>query len=798
MILHSLRLKGFKGLRAGVGVAEVVVDFTKLPESGLIAIVGGNGMGKTTILDNCHPYRLMPYKLRKAAGWSPAAFSFYDQCYGEAVKELVFEMAGTLYKSVLLIDADRRKQEAYLYREFTDGWQPVNDGKTRTYDEAVETLCGSPSLFFTSVFRAQGARNLSDYTRGDIMAVVAELLNIDHIREQGEKARKVAGLLLADVDALTRDRANVELAAGSLPLLQDERQSVRAGLAQCAGEADSLRAKVDELLQRRSELEVANAAEASTRQRIADKRAEVGRLQASVAMIEKEHVDNIVAGRKRVAELQAEIDRSTSAHHIRMGDLTRRRVSVGDVLARAAEIRDAVAAQADATASLQLSESKLQTLRDQYAEAQAEAAALAGLPAQLVGLRTTLDSLRKRAAALEVLDCFADGSGKINEACPLLKDAVEAKGRVAGAEADVEAMEARLGALMHANQRLSQLKADGEKLRAAVDAHKQEVARLNDLARLLPEVEAADSRLAEVAADEQREVSQFTERVAAIQQSLDDMAALVQHREQNEDSRLAPLRADIDRISREIEELSAAVGVGSFSEALAAVDRDLATVRAALSASETRSRELQAAVGRLDAKIEAAEKAAGQLAAIDAKVAALNADIADWSLLAKACSNDGICALEIDDAGPSISAIANDLLKSCYGPRFSVRLETQSAKVNGDMKEDFDITVFDAETGEQRSITEMSGGQVCWIEDALTRAICLFNINRSDRVFGTLYSDEKDGALDAGRKHEFMAVKRRSLQVGSHSRELFISQTPELIDLADGVIRLLPGKVEVA
>jgi len=114
------------------------------------------------------------------------------------------------------------------------------------------------------------------------------------------------------------------------------------------------------------------------------------------------------------------------------------------------------------------------------------------------------------------------------------------------------------------------------------------------------------------------------------------------------------------------------------------------------------------------------------------------------------------------------------------------------------MKDVFDIIVFDSETGEESSITEKSGGQTTIIEDAITRGICLYNIHRSDRVYGTLYSDERDGALDADRKLEFLKVKREALRVGTHSREFFISQTPDLVEMADARIVLAPGGARIA
>jgi exonuclease SbcC len=134
---------------------------------------------------------------------------------------------------------------------------------------------------------------------------------------------------------------------------------------------------------------------------------------------------------------------------------------------------------------------------------------------------------------------------------------------------------------------------------------------------------------------------------------------------------------------------------------------------------------------------------------------------------------------------------------ACYGPRFSVRLETQSEKTDGTLKETFDITVFDSVRDESKSIRDMSGGEVTTIEDAITRAICLYNLGKSNIIYDTLYSDEKDGALDASRKIEFLQIKRRAMEIGTHRQELFISQTPELHEMADARIVLTETGVTI-
>lgn len=56
MQVHSLTLKGFRGIRDGLRRDTLTLDFEGLAgDAVLVAIVGGNGRGKTTLMDNMHP-----------------------------------------------------------------------------------------------------------------------------------------------------------------------------------------------------------------------------------------------------------------------------------------------------------------------------------------------------------------------------------------------------------------------------------------------------------------------------------------------------------------------------------------------------------------------------------------------------------------------------------------------------------------------------------------------------------------------------------------------------------------------
>jgi exonuclease SbcC len=99
----------------------------------------------------------------------------------------------------------------------------VSDGKVDIYEQAVRELLGSPETFFTSVFSAQGKRPLSAYRNGEIKGLLADLLGLDQVRQQGERAAETARLL-----------------KNGLALIRQEQAGAAAEIARLAGELSAL------------------------------------------------------------------------------------------------------------------------------------------------------------------------------------------------------------------------------------------------------------------------------------------------------------------------------------------------------------------------------------------------------------------------------------------------------------------------------------------------------------------------------------------------------------------------------
>lgn len=806
MQVLSIILRGFKGFRAGIGLEEISLDLSKLP-CGLVAVVGGNGMGKTTLLDNLHPFRLMPYKLRQAKEWTPNSFSYYDECYGEACKELVFIVNGVKYKSTILIDADKRKQEAYLYQEVNSDfglgatWEPLNDGKTRTYDAAVEKICGSPSLFFSSAFRAQDARQLSSYPRSEILSIVSELLNIDGIKAQGDKAREVVNALLADIDKIvtTQQQLDTELSGyDRIVELQAVKERELKDAEACLSEA---RNELQRLEEQRRTVEIANAAHVETRKRLENMRSQEKDLVEQCSKLDSAIKDAAA----KIDQFQSEADRIERQIEAIKTDLLEMATLEATVAIEPVLINDLGAAKAlleQYQEELRNGQHKLTdvaTLKGEITAVESEYSKSSQSRQNLLGVTMVrFRQAQEQAGMLGSLDCKADGSSWINESCPLLENAVAAQKQLAGLSADLDQLQIEpeeervlLRKVSDLQGKLKDLGDPQQELSAIADKGKKQKEIVTTIEADLEKIRKGASRLSELKASEQR-IEDLLRLQLSAQQNAKDVSGAVTEK----NGELFAITEKLGPLRQEMATLEATLN-GDSEKELHGIGEWIVAAQSVAKEVEEKITSLVSALGSYKGQLAALASKRIERDQLSQQIAALNDEVANWQLLAKACSNDGIIALEIDDAGPSIAGLANDLLTACYGPRFSVRLETQSVKNNGELKEDFDITIFDSLRDEEKSIRDMSGGERVTIEDAITRAICLYNLGHSQHEYDTLFTDEKDGALSADRKIEFLQIKRRAIEIGSHTRELFISQTPELWEMADARIELQPGSISV-
>lgn len=850
----TLRLKGFAGIRDGLGLDEVTLDLQALPaHAQLVAIGGANGKGKTTLMDNLHPYPVMPSRAgQDGAGGvgGVGGFSYYEHlCASQAEKDLVWEHGGRRFRSHLVFRcAGKRKTEAFLFEAarqqatpmdhptgpaltgpfFTghstaalplngatsagthavdkESWVPmrladgtVSDGKMEAYERCVEALLGSAQTFFTSVFSAQGKRQLSALRNGEVKTLLADLLGLEAIGAQGQRASETARLLKAGLTTLRQERASVEAertrASQALGMLGNTAAAV-AGAQRAKELAAATLARAQAQVSQLQGERAAGAVHLSRRQQLTGERIEAQRAcavdaQSFEAAMQRE------AARITQADTQAK-QRATQTQQ-RLATLCSRERQVSTLLSNAAAIgraqrRSPLAQQVTAQwqERLTLWQAQGERLKEAQRQMQSHAERIASIEREAgqASLRVS-DLARRLALSTEVPCAGTDLQGR----CQLLGDAHQASELKPSADAQVArlAEDRRVAQLAHtAQQAVVDALADAPAQRAYAQSR---LSVASERAKRLEALASQQATLAHAQADLQGIRAERAEITTA------DKAAQAQEDAQRQEA--AQVRATLEAQKRE--------HCARHQALLVRIDSALAELPAAfddsrLQAAQAQCEQASAALANADAahgqavsNSRAAQVTTADLArhtqrlvGLDARLSRCEREVSTWTLLAKALSHDGVIALCIDDAGPSLAALANDLLLSCYGPRFTVAIHTLVETAKGQAREGFDIIVHDAESGQAKSVTLMSGGERVWINEALTRAVALYLAQGSNggtgERYATLFSDEADGPLDPERKRMFVAMKREVLALGGYEREFFISQTPELTALADAVI----------
>jgi DNA repair protein SbcC/Rad50 len=500
---------------------------------------------------------------------------------------------------------------------------------------------------------------------------------------------------------------------------------------------------------------------------------------------------------RRLALLRQRIDARRRQHQDRVRQIEARRASLMGTLRLAGAIEHARRRQGTAAlvvehrrGSLDRAESvfdEAERLKVSVRQCNQEVAAIEREAGQ-VALRQA-DLQRRQGLALSVPCAGMDLQGR----CQLLGDAREARALLPGVDCQLAELAVRKRDMLAQRAR-----AESSLGRLAGAAELRNLAEMR--------LERSESRLTQLRLTAARhgELEQAHSVLASVDEELRALDAIPAGEIDEERSE----RQDIDqaRLRLQAEASTAQVDAGARMDVVGRGLADLPApfdARALTGARSARScaeEAVQMAERRLQDAIRAQEQLAAlrpqlktaqsELARSDARVARIEQELSQWSLLARCLSNDGVIALDIDDAGPTLAALANDLLLACYGPRFTLQVCTQTATAKGELREDFDIIVHDGLRGEAKSLKLVSGGERVWINECLTRAIALYLAGNTGRRFGALFSDEADGPLDPDHKRMFMEMKREVLRLGGYEREFYVSQTPELTAMADVVIDL--------
>jgi exonuclease SbcC len=697
-----------------------------------------------------------------------------------------------------------RRTEAFLH-EWRDGrWTPIvlpdgtrSDGKTDTYDRCVEGLLGSPETFFTSAFHAQNRRQLSAYRPSEIKGLLVELLGLEQIRAAGQEAGRVASRLQEALEqrrgALARHRSIEQAVQEQKASIDDAEARIRTAEGSRTEAQTALHTAQEQLAVREAERAAAAGTEA-LRQSLKVQLAEQAKRKT-----------NLVSSHARLAvELKARRERAVAALRgaeeaaaVVRARLQRDEHGLQVLLAKRPAIQSAVDRLPTLAEQEQVARQAVQGAQEVSERCartrqrlQVVAANRQGVEREVGAAVLRVRQLQERFQLTAQVPCSGTD---LQGACKLLADAREARVLQPSADAKIAQLRQDVVALDEERDRLQSEIANAgdpairlQQARAALDAVVEQRRMQSADAALAAPLAQAQDRLRAIA-EERTEVEQrvhIAQATAREEHGRCDAEAREAH--ERSAAEVAELDATTTRLGQQLAGLPPAFDDRKRAEAAQAAQ----AAKQALAVAETARTAAVAQRAELAGRLQSSMSHLTEGAMAATAVAHLETELALWTALAKALGNDGVIALCIDDVGPTLARLTNELLLGCHGPRFTVSITTQIETAKKDLKEGFDVIVFDAETGASKSVALMSGGERLLLDSALTRAIAVYLAQSAGRRYQTLYSDEADGPLDPERKRMFVQMKREVLRLGGYEQEIFVSQTPELWEMADRVIDL--------
>lgn len=319
--IRKLRLRGATGIWKGLGLDEITIDLDRY-DAGLIALVGPNGTGKSTLIENMHPWP----QLLTREGKLQDHFRLRD-----SARELWFvdERNGPEYRALMLVDGMNAtgKAEYHLFR----GDTPLTNGRKEDYEAAIERLFGSLHLFLRSAFVSQRATknnpDLAEATKGEKKAIFRELAGLDYLQTASDEAKTKASVIEA---AITEARAVIiasEEQVSSLSSFKDELARKRVALDAEKGNEKSIVSRGQEIKQQVVSIE---AEIEELRGKEADWNAERAKISIERNRILAEHADALKAHAahereiaNRISSAQTEIARMEGNRNVLLEQIDR-------------------------------------------------------------------------------------------------------------------------------------------------------------------------------------------------------------------------------------------------------------------------------------------------------------------------------------------------------------------------------------------------------------------------------------------------------------------------------------------
>lgn len=780
MKILKLKLRGAIGIRKGLGVDEIEIDFSQF-QPGLIALTGRNGSGKTTIMENLHPYRQMVSR----DGSLQSHFYLKD-----SYRILEFEFNGSVYESRILIDALTGGSEAYLFQN----GKPMNDGKVSSYDIVIENLLGSPELFFNSVFSGQKSKGIAELKPTDRRKLFYELLNLNSYEVYLEESKLKLKLAENDLAKIEGEISALQQDQTSIDFLEEQRKDKLNYQVQLVGEISELESLIEMSNEKVREIEV--KIQIAHQKVLANEQ-----IQKELKEIENQIESLITQNNSKVIRYRNDIEDQKK--------LIERYKKLATPEAKQ-KIENALKEKTTLIKYLQEFKDNHSELMKEYNDHQREISGkLKDLnelekfvnqkksnyeiaKREVIALHDRYKEKVARSKTIETVPC----DEAIGSSCKFLLDAYESKKSIPEIEKEIYDKEELLRTQLKEIEELKfSLERDKKSFGIAIDEIEKEFN--NKLSENNKEIKDCEDELKELNKSNWEklleELKEADNQIKLCEQSIQGHEKLITETTLSFEQNLSSIKKQAEDLNNKYDN-TVLIRVEELNADLLVHKQKLTGLNQQLQSSRARIDEAKQEVAKLEQLIETMTKNEKRIEVLKSSKIEIENEIKDWNFLVKAFDKTGIPVLKLENSGIEITSIANDLL-GIFDNKFRIVFETTSlTKDKKKTKETFDINIID-EDG-VCEISNKSGGEAVWVETALRLAISLL-VRQQGKNIQTSFLDEADGALSLDNAYLYLEMLKNAHKRSGVHNTFIITHRTELLDLLPQQILLRDGSLTI-
>ncbi len=734
-----------------------------------VIINGTNGAGKSFLLDT------VPAALFKTVPNREG--SFYDQFHGnDALVDLTFEYAGHEYRIRRLINAVSRTQKCYLLR---DG-ETLTEGKGKEFEEQVAQLGLDRNTFLAAVYQTQtGKGSAMSMDTNDRIQLLSAILNLLDFDEKHEKSIKAVREQKRLIDELNTRRQTLVETLSNVDALNQDLAATQEKLKALSETEKALDLEYEQAVQ-----SVANAQ--ANAGNLADIKREIKNLEAEINA-DKETAENREIRIKNNQELV--VDRADEIREaVKNTELRREMAATAQkIIAENRQKVDEWEAGHRQRVVTKTQEwegfiARRKVLEDERA---AQDKNLAGFKNDKISATNDLARIKK---ATEILSRVPCSGMDIEKQCELLKQAHAEAARIPDVEEDLKRAEENIPKLESIIQNVmtqiividssvNQAKADLEALQKkqappqfseAIKEYTEGIAASEDLikqweslVKLAPQLEGAEQRVADL----QAELKVISERSVRNNQALTEKKAKLEQAADVENT-ITSAEVKKQEVNRKRQETEGRINTENHR------------------------------LGLITHQILKAEETKVAIDSIEVDLLKAGNHLAELELLREALGPKGAKNLKIDAAGKAITERANRLIRVALGPQFSLVINTlkelKTKDENGELevRETLDFKVIDNETGEEKFMENLSGGEKAMVGLVFSLSLAIEQAESTNADYKTLILDEPSAGLSEENSIRYLEMLDVALAETGLEQIFIISHMPAMKSLCDSVINV--------